>query len=256
MKDNEQLKAKDVVKTILIIILIIFLVFGITTIKSGQVGLKSRFGKILDTPLEEGINFKIPFVESIKKINIQVQKTELSVEGSTRDMQIVNATISVNFKVDNTHAVDLYKQVGNDYVDTIINPAIKESIKTAIAQYNAEEITVNRFIVSQSCLDTIQDKVEKYGIIIEDFNLTDFSFSSEYTEAIEAKKVAEQNLEKAKLEAEQKIVEAEAEQKANALLESTLTDEILKQQFIEKWDGKLPSVYGNDSLLDITSVLN
>ena len=132
-----------------------------------------------------------------------------------------------------------------------MNPAIKESIKTAIAQYNAEEITINRATVSQSCLKTIQEKVEKYGIIIEDFNLTDFSFSQEYTNAIESKQVAEQNLEKSKLESEQKLIEAEATKKANDLLKQTLTDEVLMKQFIEKWNGQLPTTYAGEDILSM-----
>lgn len=97
----------------------------------------------------------------------------------------------------------------------------------------------------------IQNKIQKYGIIIEDFNLTDFSFSDEYTKAIEAKQVAEQNLAKAKLEAEKKVIEAEAVNKANELLKQNVTDEVLAKQFIEKWDGKLPETYAGDDILSI-----
>lgn len=146
--------------------------------------------------------------------------------------------------------------MGNEYEETVLNPAIKESIKTAIAQYTAEEITVNRSDVSKNCLDNIQNKMNKYGIIVEDFNLTDFSFSEEYTKAIEEKQVAEQqvetakqNLAKAKVEAEQKLVEAKAQADANKLLQNSLTDEVLVQKFIEKWDGKLPETYAGQDIL-------
>ena len=142
----------------------------------------------------------------------------------------------------------------NNYETTVLIPAIKESIKSAIAQYNAEEITTKRSEVSKNCLDALQSKVEKYGIIIEDFNLTDFKFSAEYTKAIEEKQVAEQKLEKAKLEAESKIVEAEATKKANDLLKQSLTDELIAKQFIEKWDGKLPTTYAGDDVLGIFNI--
>lgn len=197
----------------------------------------------------------MPFVEKIIKVNIKVQKAEMNIEGSTKDLQIVNTNVAVNYRIDPNKAPSLYKQVGNGYEGTILNPAIKESIKSAIAQYNAEEITVNRRAVSQSCLKAIQDKVEKYGIIIEDFNLTDFSFSEEYTKAIEDKQVAEQNLEKSKLEAEKKLVEAEATKKANELLQESLTDELIMKQFIEKWNGELPKATGSNSIFDITGLL-
>ena len=232
----------------LIFIIIIILFLGsFKTIKSGEVGLKVRFGKIVNTELTEGVNFKIPFVEKIVKVNTKVQKSELKTEASTKDLQIVNASVVVNYRVDTNLAVQLYKTVGSDYNNTVLLPAIKESIKTAIAGYNAEEITTNRKTVSDNCLNTIQEKVLKYGIIIEDFNLTDFGFTDEYTKAIEQKQVAEQNLEKAKLDAEKKLVEANAEKQANELKNQTLTDQVLQEKLIEKWNGTLPSYYGSES---------
>lgn len=235
---------------------LILLISCFTTVKSGEVGLKTRFGKITDTALTEGVNFKIPIVEKITKINIKVQKSEMQSEASTKDLQIVDTNVAVNYRINAENATTLFREVGTGYEETVLQPAIKESIKSAIAQYNAEEITVNRSAVSQSCLKAIQDKVVKYGIIIEDFNLTDFNFTEEYTKAIEAKQVAEQNLERSKLEAETKVVEAEATKKANELLQESLTKELLIKQFIEKWDGVLPKVTGNDNMLDISSIIN
>ena len=253
--ENGNLKEDKIVKLVIFAIIGIFLLITLfcsfQTIKSGEVGLKIRFGKIVDSKLVEGFNFKIPYIEKIVKVNIKVQKSELSVESSTKDMQIINTTIAVNYKVDSTKAVNLYRTVGNNYNSVILQPAIKESIKSAIAKYNAEEITTKRGEVSLDCLNAIQEKVKKYGIIIEDFNLTDFGFSDEYTKAIESKQVAEQNYEKAKLEAETKIVQAEATKKANDLLKQSLTDELIAKQFIEKWDGKLPSTYAGQDIMGI-----
>ena len=240
---------------VLIVIGVILLFCSFTTVKSGEMGLKTRFGKITDSSLQEGINFKIPFIEKITIINIKVQKAEMDVESSTKDLQIVQTKIAVNYRIDSAKAPALYREVGNNYEETILLPAIKESIKSAIAKYNAEEITINRGKVSLDCLNAIQEKVSKYGIIIEDFNLTDFSFSAEYTKAIEDKQVAEQNLEKSKLEAEKKIVEAEATKKANELLQESLTDELIMKQFIEKWNGELPKASGGNSIFDITGIL-
>ena len=228
---------------------IITLFASFKTVKSGEIGLRIRFGKIINSTLHEGINFKVPYIEKIQKVNVKVQKSEETVESSTKDMQIINTTVAVNYRIKVDKASNLYKTVGNKYEDTILQPAIKESIKTAIAKYNAEEITTKRNEVSIECLKAIQNKVEKYGIAIEDFNLTNFSFSEEYTKAIEDKQVAEQKLEKARLEAEQKIVEAEATRKSNELLNQTITDKTLAEKFLEKWDGKLPETYaGNDIL--------
>lgn len=240
---------------VVIITGIVLLISSFTTIKSGEIGLKTHFGKITETSMSEGINFKIPFIEKITKINIKVQKAEMAIEGSTKDLQIVNTNVAVNYRINSESAPNLFREVGTGYEETILQPAIKESIKSAIAQYNAEEITVNRTAVSLSCLKAIQDKVEKYGIVIEDFNLTDFSFSAEYTKAIEDKQVAEQNLEKSKLEAETKIVDAEATKKANELLQESLTDELIMKQFIEKWNGELPKASGSGNIFDVSGLI-
>ncbi len=251
---DNRTKKKITICSIVGVFLLITLFSSFQTIASGEVGLKVRFGKIVNTSLSEGLNLKIPYVESIVKVNIKVQKSELSVESSTKDMQVVNTTLAVNYRVDSKKASELYRTVGSSYEETVLQPAIKESIKSAIAQYNAEEITTKRAEVSINCLKALQEKVEKYGIIVEDFNLTDFSFSDEYTKAVEEKQVAEQNLEKARLEAETKIVEAEATKKANDLLKQSLTNELVAKQFIEKWDGHLPTTYAGDDILGMFNI--
>ncbi len=254
--NNNKKISKVLLYSIIAIILVITIISSFKTIKSGEVGLKVRFGKIVDSSLTEGFNLKIPYIEKIVKVNIKVQKSELNVESSTKDMQVISTTVAVNYRVDSKKASNLYRTVGNEYEQIVLQPAIKESIKSAIAKYNAEEITINRAEVSKSCLEAIQEKTSKYGIIIEDFNLTDFTFSEEYTKAVEEKQVAEQKLEKAKLESEKKIIEAEANKKANELLNETLTKEVLTKQFIEKWNGELPKVTSSDNILDISSIIN
>lgn len=249
--NDVKVSKKGFVFAIIGIALIITIISSFTIVKSGEVGLKVRFGKITDSSISEGINFKIPYIEEILRVNIKVQKAELTVESSTKDMQIVNTDLAVNYRIDVKKASNLYKTVGSNYEEIVLMPAVKESIKTAIAQYNAEEITTNRSTVSESCLKAIQDKVNKYGIIIEDFNLTNISFSEEFTKAIEEKQVAEMNLEKAKLEAEANVAKAKGEADANALLQKTLTKDVLTEQFIEHWDGKLPETYAGGNVLEM-----
>ena len=243
-------------------IVLILLLSSIKTIKSGEVGLKVRFGKIVDTSLKEGLNFKIPFVEKIVKVNIKVQKVELITESSSKDLQTIKTQLAVNYKVSSENAPTLYKTVGNSYEETILIPAIQESIKAVMSNYTAEQTITKRNEVSDKCLEQIQNKMEKYGIHIVEFNIIDLDFSQAYNQAIEEKQVAEQKvltaqqeLEKTKIEAEKKIVEARATKEANDLLKQTLTDEIIEKLFIEKWDGKLPTVYGGNSIIDISSLL-
>lgn len=242
---------KLIVWIIIGLFLIITLFLSFTTIKSGEVGLKVRFGKIVDTNLVEGFNFKIPYVEKIVKVNIKVQKTEIDTTSASKDLQDVNTKIAVNYRVKSEEAVNLYKTIGNKYEETILQPAIQEAIKSVVAQYNAEELITKRTEVSTLALETLQEKVQKYGLEIEEFNILNLGFSEEYSNAIEQKQVAEQQLEKSKLEAEAKLVEAQATKEANDLMKQTLTNELLLKEFIEKWNGQLPTTYAGEDILSM-----
>ena len=259
---NEKAIAIGVITAILVIITIITIFSSFKTVNSGEVGIRVRFGKVISTQMNEGINFKIPFVENIVKMNIQVQKVEVATESSSKDLQLVNMQIAVNYRVDGTKATELYKNIGMKYKEVVLQPAIQESIKSVTSRYTAEELITKRNEVSINAMEELNNKINKYGIVIDNFNITNFNFSAEFNKAIEQKKVAEQNvltakqqLEKSKVEAEKKIVEAEAEKKANELKQKSLTDKLIQEKFIQKWDGKLPYVISDGFILDISSLI-
>lgn len=255
--------AKKIIVGVVILVALLICIFGsFRTINSGQVGIRVRFGKVVNTQMNEGVNFKIPIIEKIVKMNIQVQKAEVETSSASKDLQDVNMKLAVNYRVDGTKATELYKNVGTNYDEVVLQPAIQESIKAVTSQYTAEELITNRSEVSKKCMETLQSKVEKYGLNIDNFNITNFNFSAEFNKAIEEKQVAEQKvltakqeLEKEKIEAEKKVVKAEAEKKANEMKQQTLTDNIIKEKFIEKWNGELPKVSDGNSIFNIDSLL-
>ena len=242
---------KVVIFSLLGLILLVTVLCSFQTIRSGEVGLRVRFGKIIDSNLSEGFNLKIPYVEKIVKVNIKVQKVELSTMAASKDLQDIATVIAVNYRVEGDSASSLFRTVGNSYEQVILEPAIQESVKSVISKYTAEEVVTSRTEVSLNSLEELQNKVSKYGIVIDSFNVINLTFSEEYSNAIEEKQVAEQKLATAKLEAEAKLVEAEATKKANELLKQSLTDELIAKQFIEKWDGKLPETYAGKDILSI-----
>jgi len=255
-------KGKNLIIVVSVLILVFMFALSFTTIKSGEVGIRVRFGKVISTPTSEGVNLKIPVIEKIEKMNVRVQKIEVKTSSSSKDLQEVDMSLAVNYRIDSKKAVDLYRNVGKRYANVVLEPAIQESIKAVTSKYTAEELITNRSEVSDECMNELSKKVEKYGLVVNDFNITNFSFSEEFEKAIEEKQVAEQKvltakqeLEKEKIEAEKKIVKAEAEKKANELKQQTLTDNIIKEKFIEKWNGELPKVSGSSSMLDISSLL-
>lgn len=233
-----------------------------TTVNSGEVGLKVRFGKVQNTQIDEGFNFKIPYAEKIVKVNIKVQKSEVETSAASKDLQDINTKIAVNYRVDGTKASSLYKNIGNSYDEKVLEPAIQESIKAVISKYTAEEVITKRSEVSILCMETLQEKVDKYGLIVDNFNIINFNFSAEYSKAIEEKQVAEQQvlkaqqeLEKTKIEAAQKVEEAKAEAEALRVQKEEITEELLrlreieaKLKAIEKWNGQLPTYNLGDNV--------
>lgn len=252
------MRNKDIVKLatgiVLGLIILVTVFSSFKTIKSGEVGLKVRFGKIVDTKLSEGLNLKYPYIEEIVKVNIKVQKLLIDTESSSKDLQTIQTELAVNYRIESSKVVSLFKEVGQNYESIILDPAIKESIKATVSRFTAEEVITKRGEVSNECLKLLVEKVEKYGIVVDDLNLVNLTFSEEYAKAIEDKQVAEQKLAKAKLDAESRVVEAQATKKANDLMKQSLTKELLTKQMIEKWDGKLPATYAGDDILSIFNI--
>lgn len=244
------------------VVVIVLFASSIRIVESGQVGIRVRLGKVTNKTTSEGINFQIPLVEKIEKLNIRVQKTEVTTNSSSKDLQDVDMSLVVNYRIDKEKAINLYKTVGKNYEIVILEPAIEEEIKAVTSRYTAEELITQRSKVSEEAKQELDKKVSKYGIVINEFNITNFKFSEEFSKAIEEKQVAEQKvltakqeLEKERIEAEKLVVAAEAEKKANELKQQSLTNNIIKDKFIEKWDGKLPQVASGNNMIDISKIL-
>lgn len=266
-KDTNTEYTKKVIKIAIISFISLFIIITIfssfTTIKSGEIGLKSRFGQIVSQTTQEGIQFKVPYVEKVTKVNMKVQKADITSSSATKDLQDVSIAFAINFQLNPDKVMDLYKNVGSNYVETILQPATQEALKNVTSKYTAEELITKRSEVSQQIIQDLSAKVSKYGIVINELNITDLNFSEAYNKAIEDKQVAEQEvkkaqqeLEKTKIEAEKKVAEAKAEADALRLQRTEITNELLELRrieaqikAIEKWNGQLPStITGTDGI--------
>lgn len=253
----------------------------------GSTGVVVTMGKVQSGMLSEGIHFKAPFVMQIMSMNNQVQRLDVETEATSKDLQAISTGIALNFHLSGESSASMYQTVGKGYSDTLITPAIQEVVKNVMAQYSAEQLITNRSAVSVAISDELISKMTVYGIMIDDFNIVNFSFSPEFDAAIEAKQIAEQNKIKAQTEKEQRVIEAEAagqektiaaqaeadaiklkaqaeaeairikaeaEAEANKKLSSSLTEGVLSYNAIEKWNGEYPNVVsGSDTsmLIDI-----
>lgn len=241
---------------------VVVLLNSFTTVPTGHVGIKTRFGKVQDSVIQEGLNVKTPFIEKIVKIDCKTKKIEESSESSTKDMQTVTSTVAVNYNVKKDSANILYREVGKEYEEIIIKPAILESIKSTMAQYTAEELITKRAEVSNKIQETVTEKIESRGFDITEFNLTNIDFSEEYDKAIEAKAVKQQEvatakaeLEKQKIQNEKEISIAQKDAEVMRLQNQEITDKTLRLKELEvqekianKWDGQLPSTTLGDNI--------
>lgn len=253
-------KISAIVIAILFVIITIF--NCLTSVPTGFVGIKTRFGQVQDDVIQEGLNTKVPYIEQIIKIDCRTKKIETTSESSTKDMQTVATTVAVNYNVNKETANQLYKNIGTEYEDIIINPAILESIKSAMAQYTAEELITKRAEVSNKIQETLIEKIKDRGFNVTEFNLTNVDFSEEYDKAIEAKAVKQQEvvtaqaeLEKQKIQNEKEIAIAEKDARVMELQNEQITDKTLQlkaleiqQKLIEKWNGTFPTTMLGDSM--------
>lgn len=236
---------------------------SITTIDSGYTGVKVNFGKVTEDTLQEGINFKIPFITKVVKMNNKVQNTQVSGTGATSDKQNVTFNVDINYYLDADHSTYVYKKVGKGYENVVLVPTLQDAVKVNMAKYNAETLLIDRDGLAEDIKTHLNNALADYGIIVTKINVSNLEFSQQYTDAIESKQVLEEEVKKAELEKQKAQVESEtekikAEAKANAneILTQSIDDKILQQQFIEKWDGKLPVVNGNEgNILDISSLI-
>lgn len=255
----------NVILGVCIGIIVLILIMGccsITTVPTGYIGVKTRFGKVQNDVIQEGLNIKMPFMEKIVKIDCRTKKLETESSTASKDLQEVSLKVAVNYNVAKDTANTLYREVGRNYEDVVVNPAILESIKSITAQYTAEELITKRAEVSKKMQESLTEKVENRGISVIDFNVTDLNFSEAYNQAIERKQVAEQEakqaeyeLQKSQVENEKKIAEAEANAKVMEVQNASTTEAAIKlkeleieQSFINKWNGQLPTTVTGESI--------
>ena len=180
---------------------------AVTVVPAGHTGVVVTMGKVSDRVLDEGMHFKMPFVQQVVMMNNKIQKTEIDSNGVSKDLQTVSSGVAINYHINKDDSAVIYRTIGEGYADTVLQPAIQESMKAITAQYTAEELITKRSAVGEEIGATLAEKVQEYGILIDKFNIINFDFSAEFNDAIEQKQVAEQNKLRAETEKEQKIIE-------------------------------------------------
>lgn len=239
-------------------------------VDAGHVGVVTRFGAVTGTIFEQGLNYKIPFAESVWIADVRTQKEQVDAAAASRDLQEVKTTIALNYHLDAKQASTVYREIGPQYKTRIVDPAIQEAFKFTTAQFTAEELITQREEVKNRARGFLRERLGAFHVLVDELNIVSFEFAKSFNDAIEAKQVAAQRVQqslneqqRAKVEADTKVITAQgdasavltrakAAAEAQALQQKTLSDIYVEFLAVDKWDGKMPQVTGNGATPFIT----
>jgi regulator of protease activity HflC (stomatin/prohibitin superfamily) len=230
---------------------VLLLPFG--TVGAGERGVRLRWGAVTGDVLGEGLYLRVPIMDRVEVMDVKIQKEQVEATAASRDLQSVATVVAANFRLKPDQAARVYQEVGVDYKERLVDPALQEAVKASTAKYTAEELITKREEVRESIKSHLKEKLESRGIDVDDFNIVNFEFSESFNVAIENKVTAEQSalaaknkLEQIKFEADQRIAAARGTAEAIRIEADALKSnpQVLQLRAIEKWDGRLPAVSG------------
>ena len=235
-----------------VLVVLVLLIMTVFTVPAGYVGVVTRFGAVHHVAYP-GLGFKIPLVDGLVRMDTRTQKDQVDAAAASLDLQTVTSTIAVNYHLDPAFAVAVYQSIGPAYADTVVAPAIQNVWKASTSQYTAQQLIQNREQVRQAAEGSLKSQLDVYHVIVDNFQIVNFDFSAEFNAAIEAKQVAQQqvetakqNLAKAEVDAQSVVAAAQGQADAQKVLREggSLSPEYLQFLALQKWDGHLPVVTG------------
>jgi regulator of protease activity HflC (stomatin/prohibitin superfamily) len=251
---------------ILVFIFLIIVILGLfkpwVQIGAGERGIVLNFGAVQDKVLNEGIHFRVPVMQRIIKMDVKIHKVVTDAASASSDLQDVALSVALNYHVIPDKANLVYQKIGVEFKERMIDPAIQEVMKAVSARYTAEELITKRPAVSAEMQESLTKRLLLSNISVDAFSIVSFSFSTIFTDAIEAKQTAEQNalkaerdLDRIKVEAQQTIAAATAEAEALRLQKMNISPDLIELRkieanlkAIEKWNGILPQVTGGGAV--------
>jgi regulator of protease activity HflC (stomatin/prohibitin superfamily) len=226
-------------------------------VPAGERGVLMRFGAVQEQVLAEGIHPLLPLMHSVQLLSVRVQTFSMETEAASRDLQDVGAEVALNWHIDPAQVNTIYQRLGDiDRISSgVIRPAIEDGIKAVLASFTAEQLVSERSRVKEAIASLLSERLQRYNLLLDDVDLLQVDFSDRFREAVEAKQVAEQEAKRAEFEAiraqrlaDAKVFQARGQAQAQELLQASLSPEILEHEAIEKWNGHLPLVMGQDAI--------
>ncbi|MGA2318573.1 MAG: prohibitin family protein [Thermodesulfobacteriota bacterium] len=248
---------------IILLIIFIFLWSSFALVPAGHRGVVLWWGSVEKRVMGEGLNFKVPMAERVIKVDVRVQPHPFKeIDAASKEYQMVKLTGMMNFHIDPSFVNDLYQKVGLDFANKVIDPAFNDFVKEVVPIYQITEILPKREEVRKRAMTKLGENLARYHIVVDDIYFANIRFSPEYEKAVEAKQVAQQQVEtqrqvlfQREIEAQQKVatakgeaesisVVAQGQAKANEALARSISPILVQYKTIEKWNGILPQVSG------------
>lgn len=278
---------KNGVSVIAILIGIVMVVMScFASVPTGYTGIVTTFGRVQDGTLDAGFHLISPW-QNVVTMDNREQRRSFSIQAFSADIQQVDVKGSVNFSIDKSTAMNLFRDVGTNYVDILVTPRLLEDVKAVFSHYSAENLVSKRNILSDEILTLMKEDMAGYGLNIIGVSVEDIDFTDAFTNAVEAKQVATQEFQKAQTLQQQQTMEAQqaaerkkiaaaaeadvakiqadaeaygiktradAEAEANSKISQSLTQSLIDYIQAQNWDGKLPTTMVGSS--DAIPVLN
>ena len=263
---------------VIIGLITLILGFSISFVPTGYIGIRTAYGQIAGNPVSSGLHFHVPFVENIHNMNCKQQemvfdKDKIWSETSERT-EVYAENIVVDYQINAEYGAWIWSNIEEWDTNLVKRTSVESGLKAAFKQYNDTDVT-DRSKIEKTAKEYIQKSLNtKYNnqvVTVISVTISNINFSDAYNDAIEKKAQAklsaeaqayenQKTIDQAKAEAEKqrieaegkakaKIIEAEAEAKANEKISKSITPEILQREWIQKWNGKTPSVVSDGNIM-------
>jgi len=222
MQRRAQFSGRALLVALLVILAAVIVFSSYTIVEPGHRGVVIMLGAVEGTTLTEGFHLVIPpIVRTVVQWDVRTKKLEQTVEAASSDLQLIMVNGVLNYHLDPVNVNRLHKEVGRNYEDVIIKPALHEAIKATTAGFKVERILVERPVIKDKIQSTLAERLKQTYIFVDEFSLADVKFSDEFDAAIERKQIAEQaalqkqyELQAAQKDVEIQLAKAEGEKKA------------------------------------------
>jgi len=286
-RQGKAMRGGAVLGIVVLVVLVIAAFMCFVTVPPGHSGVVVTLGRVSDHVLSDGLHFKLPW-QNVVLIDNRAQKRQLTTQAFSSDIQQVDIICSINFTIDRATSQNLYKNVGVGYYETVMLPRILENLKAVFSKYTAENLVAARDVLSIQVMEILAPEMRAYGIDVRSVAIENIDFTDAFTDAVEAKQVAEQTKLKTQIQQDEQLViekttaerlviaaeaeaevarinadarayairaQAEAEAEANRMVAQSITAQLIQYVQANGWDGRLPQfISGESGMLPVISL--